>query len=239
MRVTCSACGAASDRQGLDALPGGFGFECPGCGHGNVLAPMAPPAAPPPAPRADAGEAAPSATPPEPDDRGEFDLPEGMSACPKCGHVQRDADACHRCGLMFSLVASGRAAFSTDPLEGHPSAKELRELWGRLKKDLDDDEGHRRFVERCSLEDALEFAGDCYRRLTSPGQPEDPRVGAYRQRVIAAAMARVGDHGRRMERAERKVGRLVVLLVAAIILLGFLVGYYVITRQQTRALLGG
>ncbi|MCB9538253.1 MAG: hypothetical protein H6704_18520 [Myxococcales bacterium] len=223
MRVTCDRCGSPEERAGLDAVAGGFGFVCGVCDAVNVLAPvMAEPA------RQDAAAAPPSAA-----DQG-ADLAPGEIACPKCGHVQRALDACHACGLVFAKVDAELARkFARDPLEGHPAGARIRARWAELAGDLDDEEGHRGFIRLCAETDLLEYAGQCYRRLTPPGQPEDPRVAAYRQRVLTAAMAAVG----RLERKQTthdsgKLRSLIALTFGALILLGFAVGLYLLSRYQ-------
>ncbi|MEZ4466515.1 MAG: hypothetical protein R3F43_19200 [bacterium] len=78
------------------------------------------------------------------------------------------------------------------------------------------------------------FAGQCYRTLTPPGADEDERVADYRQRVIKAAMARMGLLEQRVVRQQSNLRSLVVLTLAALIVLGFAVGYYLLTRHQAR-----
>ncbi|MCB9549299.1 MAG: hypothetical protein H6706_26140 [Myxococcales bacterium] len=214
MEVLCAHCGGSDDRDGLEALPGGFGFTCQVCGEATILAPRDP------APRA----AAPA--------------PESGVTCPKCGHHQDDAEACHRCGLLFALAASGQVVLS-DPLAGRPEAEGLRARWADLAGRLDDEAGHRAFIELCAAANALEFAGQCYRRLTPPGGEEDERVADYRQRVIKAAMARVGLLEQRALGRQSRLRGLFILTLAALIVLGFAIGYYLLTRHQARWQLNG
>lgn len=220
MQVDCRNCGAQSERDGLDALPGGFGFECPACGHANVLAPIGPPSTPPPANPPDQSAVVPDAPAPlQPDANGAI-------TCPKCQHQQLDASACHRCGLVFAYVESGRARFDADPLKDHPQAADLRARWAALATDLGDEAGHLAFIELCAAYDLLEYAGDCYRRLGGAEQAEP-----YRKKVVQLALARVPLEVRSDESSAR-VRRLVVLTIAALILLGFAYGYYLITQHQ-------
>ena len=229
MQVSCNACGVASDRAGLDLVDGGFGFVCDECGTTNVLAPV-PTAAQAPAAAADPPADDPPAAEPQPEPSPEIELPPGHACCPKCDNVQRDHYACHRCGLVFANVAAGKASFTSDPLHGRADAKSMREEWARLRRNLDDTDAHRRFIERCAHSNALDFAGECYRRLTPPGHAEDPRVSEYRQRVVAAAMANVDRRGQRAEAVASNLRRLLVMLVGAALLLGFAIGYFLLTR---------
>ena len=158
-----------------------------------------------------------------------------MHTCPKCGHAQSDAKACHRCGLDFERARSGRAVFPADPLTGHPLRAVLTERWAALSKTLDDTHAHHAFIELCAAQDALDFAGQAYRQLTPPGAFEDPRVTALRERVLKSAVARAAvslgaSHpGQRAERQAR-LARSVTLLVASLIMLTFAAGYWVLSR---------
>lgn len=218
MRVHCDRCRAPADLDRLDAVDGGFGFRCAACGAVNVLAP-APDAAPP----------APSQPPTDREPP-----PPGTVECPKCQHWQpAGGRACHRCGLMFAYAATGRARLPGDPLEAHPAAATIRAKWAALADDLDDTEGHHAFIRLCAEADLLEYAGFCYRRLADRGRGEDPRVAAYRRRVLEAAMAGVGRvASRAVERDTTRLRRLVALLVVAAIVFIFAFGYYLLTRYQ-------
>jgi len=153
--------------------------------------------------------------------------------CPKCTHRQTVGDeACHRCGLKFALVATGRARLPGDPLVGNPSAQLLRQKWSTLAENLDDVEGHHAFIALCGETQALEFAGQCYRRLGDL-DGEDERVADYRQRVIQGALIRAGRLDQKVDHyAKSRLRGLITLLFGALIILGFSVGYYLLTRYQ-------
>lgn len=209
MRVDCQSCDRVSDLGGLVPVPGGFGYTC-ACGHVNVLAPVV-------APRA------------EPAAEGPEDEP--AVTCPKCGHRQDDARACHRCGLVFAKAVAGR--FDDDALGDHPLADSLRARWAELRTNLDDQAGHKAFIRTCAEANLMEFAGLCYRRL---GGREDPRVTAYRDQVIAAALARVGAiETRATEVMTSRLRTLLVLGVAAFIVMGLAIGYYLLAKTSTTA----
>ena len=158
-----------------------------------------------------------------------------MQTCPKCGHAQRDPKACHRCGLHFARARAGRVVFPADPLEGHPLKSVLSERWQALSQALDDTSGHHAFIELCAAQNALDFAGQAYRQLTPPGEIEDPRVAALRDRVLKCAVARAAatlGAGRSADHAERRarIARSLTLLVASLIVLTFAAGYWVLSR---------
>ncbi|MCA9545572.1 MAG: hypothetical protein KC613_14305 [Myxococcales bacterium] len=242
MRVTCRECAGAVDLDGLKPVEGGFGFDCPHCAAVNVLAPVAAepspeartasPAAPPEPARA--SEAVPAEPPaaPEPD-RAE-PLPPGMTECPKCAHRQYDDDACHRCGLDFARYRAGQARGLLDPLAGHPLADTLRRRWAELSQRLDDEQGHRDFIGLCAEHKLLEYAGQCYRKAAA-GRPEDPRITAYREKVIQAALVRVGRLEARAQRVvSNRLRGMLVVGVVAFIFLAFAVGLWLLSRYQTQ-----
>lgn len=232
VKVSCQRCGVLQERAGLDAVPGGFGFECAECGETNVLAPVVQPA--PDEPEPDARSSDETGSPPDPRPPAERRAGDpGLVTCPKCGHEQRDPDACHRCGLMFSRARARGLRFDDDPLEGHPAADSIRARWAALAEDLDDVEGHHAFIRMCAESNLLEYAGTCYRRLAER-HAEDERVAGYRQRVIQAALIRVGSlEQQATDRVNTRLRGLLVLAVGALIVLGFAVGYYLLMRYQT------
>jgi hypothetical protein len=149
---------------------------------------------------------------------------------------------------MFAYAATGRARLPSDPLAGHPAAAGMRARWEALAADLDDAAGHQAFIRGCAEAGLLEFAGQSYRRLADLW-PEDERVAGFRQQVLQAAMARIGvelpgslpgrlsarsagGSGRGRAVDHTRMRRLVALLIAAVVLLIFAVGYYLLTRYQ-------
>ena len=242
VQVGCQNCEVPSELDGLDALPAGipleavrvwlkrrgFGFLCARCGHANVLAPVVSlPQPDPPEPAAQAGPASDlAAVVPAPPGALCADA-DGQIACPKCQFRQDDRQACHRCGLLFANVESGRARFDTDLLASVPQAELIRARWATLADALDDTPGHVAFVELCAAHDALEFAGDRYRRLG-----DDPRVEPYLNKVVQLALARVPMESRALSAEGDRTRRLIVLTIAALVLLGFAYGYYLLSQHQ-------
>ena len=235
--VKCQQCGQSADLAGLDAVPGGFGFTCATCGQVNLLAPVAMPSPPSeipsPAPEPTSGHVDAPAAPVESTRPQDAPPPPGIVECPKCTHRQPVGDeSCHRCGLKFALVATGQARLPGDPLAGNPSATLLRNQWSTLSQNLDDVQGHHAFIALCGETQALEFAGQCYRRLGDLDR-EDERIADYRQRVIQAALLRAGRMDQKAEHyAKSRLRGLLVLLFGALVILAFSVGYYLLTRYQ-------
>ncbi|MCK6571946.1 hypothetical protein L6V77_12720 [Myxococcota bacterium] len=223
MRVECSHCRELVEIAGLSPVVGGLGFACPRCGGVSLLAPVVP-AAPAPVVAPSPAEA-PAAPAPA------SALPPGFSPCPKCGAPHAaDVLACARCGLVFAKVASGQAKLPPPPVV----APALRGRWAQLAARLDETEAHFAFIEACGAQNALEFAGHCYRTLTPPGQAEDPRVAVFRERVLRQAAARVQlvSSPRAAEAAagRQRTRSLVGALVVAFFIGLFTVGYWYSTR---------
>jgi hypothetical protein len=216
MRVQCEHCESFVQVERLSTIDGGVGFHCAACGAANRVGVTSAPA---PAAETDVAVAPGVVVP-------------ALQLCPKCGHLQDDDFACHRCGLVFSRF-DGAAA---DPLAGHPAADAIRARWERLRDDLDDEPGHHAFIQMCVEQSLLDYAGACYRRLTPPGALEDPRVANYRERVVKAALVRIAQvEGRRTEQLGSRLRGLVVLTFVAFLFLAFAVGYYLLTKSQTNA----
>jgi len=229
--IQCQSCGAPAELAGLDAVPGGFGFTCAACAHVNLVAPVEGSS---PAPDPIGGDTADESPAPGPTSVPvNAAPPPGVVECPKCTHRQKVGDeSCHRCGLKFALVATGQARLPGDPLAGNPSSALLQAKWATLCRDLDDTAGHHAFIALCGETQALEFAGQCYRRLGDL-DGEDERVADYRQRVIQAALLRAGRLDQKADRyAKDRLRGLLVLLFGALVILAFSVGYYLLTRYQ-------
>ncbi len=213
------------DRAALDAFPHGFGFVCEFCNQVTIVAEVSQTAPP--------IEATPLEVNPADISRETNADRENGQECPKCKYRNpENATACHRCGLSFAFVASGRAAFAIDPLHRHPAADTIREKWRNLAANLDDRSSHLKFIELCREQSLLQFAGQCYRDLESDW-PGDQRVAEYRNRVIAASM--IGMEFRKPASGRRDGSRtkgLIVLCIAALILLGFAIGFYLLSQHQ-------
>ncbi len=205
-----------------------LGFSCDTCGHFTTIGPK-------PMRRSESPSALDS--PREPAETSS--VPEALESattveCPKCQRVQpRGEPACHRCGLSFAYAATGRAQLPPDPLAGHPDEDQIRARWEMLRHQVGDKEGHEAFIQTCTQLGLLNFAGQSYRHLMDE-HPDDERIAEYRQRVIGAAMARAGRLEAKVQTYFSQRSRsLLILCFGALILLGFAIGYYLISRSQT------
>ena len=175
--------------------------------------------------------------------------PPGQVACPKCGHWQADPSFCHRCGLDLIRASRGELDLRPEPLEGHRLTEQANKAWARIAGHLEDVEAHRAFIALCAEHGLLEFAGQCYRRAelalrqggtgeAMESHPADQaqaaqRLSEYRQRVIQAAMARIGTGDLRARGIDpAKVRRWLLLTALALLFLGFAVGMYIFSRYQ-------
>ena len=235
MKLTCSNCNAVSDVAALVELNGQFGFICRDCGAHNTVelggtTPLESRGIVPVTDDVTHDEDHPL----EPIHRPvEPDLNPPSQKCPKCGYDNPlNVRACHRCGLNFAYASRQGYSHSRDGLVGNPAADALRERWARLKDDLDNVQGHGEFIQLCAMNGALQYAGTRYREL-GDADPEDDRIATYRDRVIAAALAHSGRlETRAKDMVNNRLRSLLVLLFGALVLLGFAIGYYLLTGSQ-------
>jgi hypothetical protein len=205
----------------------------------SLLAPVV--AAPAPTPAAPAPKAAPAPAPKAAPAPAAPALPAGYDACPKCGALHpvegAGSDACARCGLVFAKVAAGTARLPPAPVV----SAALRGRWEQLRTDLDATEAHQAFIEACGAQNALEFAGHCYRGLTPPGHAEDPRVAAFRDRVLRQAAARVQmmvpSRDASPAEAAQASRKIIGALILAFMIAMFGVGYWYVTQVTNHAFL--
>jgi hypothetical protein len=120
-----------------------------------------------------------------------------------------------------------------NPLDGHPAEPMIRASWESLKHRVGAQQEHEAFIQQCAELGLLNFAGQCYRSLMDE-HPEDEKIADYRQRVIRAVMARAGRLEARVDSYLTPRSRsLLILCFGALVLLGFAIGFYLISRSQT------
>ena len=234
MKLSCTSCHTVSDVAALVEIDGQFCFICRECGVQNTVQLGAASSQTALDSHIETenekdGDAEQTYTPPPPSESpGPF-----TQRCPKCGYENTlTAKACHRCGLNFAFASRRGISSGRDGLEGNPAADEIRDKWTRLKVDLDNRSAHADFIQFCVMNGALQFAGTRYRELMD-AHPEDERIASYRDCVIAAALAHSGRlETRAKEMVNSRLRSLLVLLFGALVLLGFAIGYYLLTGTQ-------
>ncbi len=143
-------------------------------------------------------------------------LPKFFS-CPKCGHPQPRAEACRRCGLVFSRW---------DPAQAEPGGDdEARRLFAAAEADWTDPARHALFIEHCTGKGLLPFAARCYRErlVRRPGD----EVARLRRDQIVKAAERAYLEKARLERDGPLQHR---NLIGGIIIALFIVVLIVLTR---------
>ena len=107
--------------------------KCPSCSEVYVVAGTA---------------AAPAPTPPPP--------VEGGMTCPKCGAVQKPADACRKCGLVIENWKGGA--------EQVPAPGAATALFTKCEEDWSDAARHEAFIDHCRRAGSLAYAASRYRQ---------------------------------------------------------------------------
>jgi hypothetical protein len=103
------------------------------------------------------------------------------AACPKCGKKRPpDAEACARCGLVFSLwkLESGVAPASLDDRGA--------ELWKSVQEHWSDAVRHEEFLKYCLQTDTLAAAGRLYRERLDEN-PRDAIAAQMQGQILAKA----------------------------------------------------
>lgn len=211
MKVQCPSCREIVEMADFTTSEAGLSFRCALCQQTTFLpAPGHDPADAAPVPPG-TFQAAPAETPPE----------AGGVVCPKCGHTQRDAVACHRCGLNFAKF---------DPQSLPPDPPEAAALWEQILRSPQDPALHDRFVQRCLEVNRPDFAARRYRELT---QTKAHRAIAEKmiERMLQAAQARLAPALSSTPRGEvSQTGRILFWLLA-IAALG-LIGYFILAASD-------
>lgn len=78
----------------------------------------------------------------------------GDTLCPKCGHLQPQSEACHKCGLSF---------VDFDPSTLPPDPPEAVQLWHKVLEQPNSLQLHENFVTACQNADRVDYATRQYR----------------------------------------------------------------------------
>jgi len=204
MKVQCPQCREIVEMEEFSTSAEGLRFTCGNCKKDNFLAnPQTDESVEEskPAPAADGGEV----------------------TCPKCGHSQKDAYACHRCGLVFDKF---------DESSLPPDPEEAAALWKEAVL-LPTDEGrHEAFIEACQQADRLDYAARQYRlMLREPDKKELAEKMLEKLFFKAQAqLAPVTMTGESQREGRKMKGRIIFWILLAIC--GGLLIYYLITMTD-------
>ena len=119
--------------------------------------------------------------------------------CPKCGNLQQNAEACSRCGLVFSRF---------DPKTLPPDPPKAAELWAKLEASPRDEQLQEDFLQAALAARRLDYATRMLRRLERAAEAKEAAQRMQR-RLLELAQAtlplgvmkpreRSGGSGRRL-----------------------------------------
>ena len=137
--------------------------------------------------------------------------------CPKCGHSQADAIACHRCGLVFAKYDSG--ALPPDP-------EVAIAAWAAVQQAPLSDDAHDAFLQACLQANRLDFGARQYRLMARDPSAQE-KAEKMLTRLYQVGQARLGAHADLTVSKERptKVAKIIrwILVLAA----GGLFSYFI------------
>jgi len=106
---------------------------------------------------------------------------ESSGSCPKCGKTRSaEAEACARCGLVFSLWKADQGA------PGSRLDQAGEELLANVRANWGDALAHEAFLKHCMLSGALAVAGRLYRERLDQ-DPKDVLAAQMQNQVLAKA----------------------------------------------------
>jgi hypothetical protein len=195
----------------------GLTFTCANCDASNFL------------PNPHAGETAPDARHAEPAPAAagaERAGDDQDTLCPKCGHRQRDAYACHRCGLVFEKY---------DPASLPPDPLQAGQLWEEIRKRPGDDQLHEAFLNECLAVNRLDYATRMYR--TASHDPGFRPIGErWLKRVAEMGHAQI-DAGTLSPELRQESNRTIKIVMWSIVVAGF--GFLAYSILRMTNMLGG
>lgn len=193
MQIRCEHCGHEGEAADARSVDGAIWVVCGSCGVASPLLRPASPPAPEPEPQstryASTGEfaavervevAAPAPAPvPAPG------LP--PHKCPKCGHRQEDAVACHKCGLVFAN-AQKRRPWEEIPANRKVAYARVETAFRALVSTQGDGAAHAAFEALATKEMAVEHAIRLYRHHLADFPDDEVSQAALRGLVQRAQM---------------------------------------------------
>lgn len=256
MQIVCESCGHAGPAGAVRIDGDDIVVSCAECGADAVLgtSPTRTPAAgPPPDGEPDAPRVV-DAPDPEADPGPPLRAADAPTAtahrqrateralppvkCPKCGHRQHDDHACHKCGLVFALAASGRRPWETPPQGKELAVQRADELWASVEARPEDGEVHAAFYEHCRSSGIASWAAMRYRHWLAD-HPDDPLAETFLERAIADAQAfaqaMTRGEAERFARAANRARAALLALVAVMLVIATVVIVRLIQHNQQMA----
>ncbi len=215
MKIICDSCGHNGEASKVEVRDGAVFVTCGACGTASSL---------------DAGPTVETTAAPESTTVTPSPLPppeEGLPPvkCPKCANRQEDDYACHKCGLVFEMVADGRTPWeeAATPAEARAIAQ-ASELWADLELHRADPARHDAFVEFTRAQGISSWAAMRYRHWLADYPSDALARAAFEQAVSSAqALANTMQPSRKDAAGSVKRVRAVLLAFVTVILVLLLV----------------
>ena len=200
MQIRCERCGHEGEAADARSVEGAVWVVCGRCGEASpLLRPTKPEA--PPQPVASTRYAATGAHGAV--ERVAFGPPPKAAApaaelppykCPKCGHRQDDAVACHKCGLVFAN-AQKRRPWEEIPANRKVAYGRVETAFRRLVAEESDASAHADFEALAVKEQAVEYAIRLYRHQLADYPGDETSAAALsglvqRAQMVAQSLAR-------------------------------------------------
>lgn len=204
MQIVCELCGHQGPAASIDVVGAEVRLTCSACGHVSGI-----------------GEEAASTETPAPHKRtsgAAANLP--PNKCPKCGHRQHDAVACHKCGLVFARVrGKGDRPWEADPPGKEEVVARAKFLWTTVESEPND-ANHQAFVDHVRRTGISAWAAMRYRRWIAD-RPGDELATKHMNVVVADAQAIASALGSTADARSyaENAKRVRVILLAVVILM--------------------
>lgn len=203
MQIRCEHCGHEGEAADARSVEGAIWVVCGSCGEASPL--IRPPKPDAPAPPVESTRYATTgvSNAVERMERLEPELPSKPAApaaglpphkCPKCGHRQDDAVACHKCGLVFAN-AQKRRPWEEIPANRKVAFGRVESAFRRLVAEESDASAHAEFEAFAVKEQAADHAIRLYRHHLAdyPGDEVSQMALsglAQRAQMVAQSLAR-------------------------------------------------
>lgn len=212
MEIVCESCGGRGAPGQVWQSESGVGLECAACGHINKVG-GSPEGEAEPDPPAEVAEArAPREVEPDVE----------RHQCAKCGWRQATAEACHRCGFLFSNYRPGEMAWEQVPVEQEAAWERAEALWEAVERDPGR-VTYEQFMNHCLASDLEDLAARKL-RFAVADHPGDMLAREHLQTMVERGRARLAaqlsmDRDASTEQVKRlRQGLTIVVLILALLL---------------------